>query len=121
GRSDVRVPEDDQGAGLQHRHELELGVQHGHQGGLAAHQRSGDVEAVLGQQRVQVVPGDPAGDVRVAGTDLLGVVVPQAAQRAVDGGPPVAVAFDLPVLGVADVCGPDQGACVGVHTMIEDV
>ena len=70
-----------------HRDQLELGAQHGDQRGLAADQQPGDVEAVLGQQRVEVVARDAARDVGVARADLVAVVVAQPPQRAVDRRP----------------------------------
>ena len=54
------VAEHDQGPLRQHLDQLEPGAQHGDQRRLAADEQAGDVEAVLGQQRVQVVAGNAA-------------------------------------------------------------
>jgi hypothetical protein len=60
---DARIPDDDQRARTDDRNELELGAQHRDQRRLAADQQTGQVEAVLRQQRVEVVTGDAARDV----------------------------------------------------------
>jgi hypothetical protein len=87
-------------------------VQDGDQRGLAAHQRAGDVEAVLEQERVEVVAGHPARDVREAAPDLVRVPVPQPAQRTVDRRSAVAVLFDLAVLVVAGFTAPEPGSVI---------
>ena len=117
----ARVAEHDQAALGQHRKQLEFGPQHGDQGGFAAHQQPGDVEAMLGEQRVQVVPGHPARDVRVALPDLAGEVVAQPAQPPVDLGPPVTAPLDLRVLLVAGRPAPEPGAVIQQHLQGGDV
>ena len=46
------------------RDQVHGGLEHGHAGALGADQRPGQVEAVLGQQLVQVVAGHPPGELR---------------------------------------------------------
>ena len=51
---------------------------------FAADQGAGDVEALLGQELVEVVAGDAARDVRVTLPDEVGVLVPEIPQLLVD-------------------------------------
>ena len=77
--------------------------------------RPGDVEAVLGQQRVEVVAGNSARDVRVCRLDLVRVLVAERAQLAVDARLLVAAALDRGVLLVAGRAAPEPGAVVEQH------
>ena len=70
-------------------------------GALGADERARDVEAVLGQQLVEVVAGDAPRDVREALADQVGVAVAQVAQPRVDLAPAPALADDLLQLSVA--------------------
>ncbi len=97
GVADVVVAEDEQRLVLGHRHQVEFGAQHGHEGALAADEGAGHVEAVLGEQRVEVVAGDAAWDPRVAGADVGEVLGDEAVQAVVD-------------LGTAAPGGGDRGA-----------
>ena len=87
---DVRVAEHQQRAGGGRVDEAHRRLQHGRQGALRADQGAGDVEALLGQQLVEVVAGDAARDVGVALADQLGVAVAQVAHRRVDLAAPAA-------------------------------
>ncbi len=100
GGADVVVAEDEQRLVRRHGHEVEFGAQDGHQGALAADERLGDVEAVLGQQGVEVVAGDAAGDLGVAAADVGEVL----------GGDVVEAGVDLREPATA---GDDAGALVG--------
>ena len=53
-------------------------------GALGARERGGDVEAVLGQEAVEVVAGDAARQLRVALADEVAVPVAEVAQLGVD-------------------------------------
>ncbi len=53
-------------------------------GAFGADQRAGDVEAVLGQQLVEVVAGDAARNARKFFADEVGVAVAQAGQAGID-------------------------------------
>ena len=55
-------------------------LEHGHAGALGAGERPGDVEAVLGQQVVEVVAGDAARDLRVPLADQVAVAVGERTQ-----------------------------------------
>ena len=63
---------------------ISVASQRGHARALGADERARDVEAVLGQQLVEVVARDAAGDCRpaVARADRVGVAVAQVAQVA---------------------------------------
>ena len=62
-------------------HEPQPGLQHGDAGALGADQRAGDVEAVLGQQLVEIVAGDAARNFRIARADQVGVAARNASSR----------------------------------------
>ncbi len=83
-REHVRVAHHDQGPGGRAVHQPQLRLEDGGQRGLGADERARDIEAVLGQQRRQVVARDAPGDVGEAGTDLVRVPVTQVAHAAVD-------------------------------------
>ena len=110
---DVRVPQHDQRLGRRLRHQAQLRVQDRDQRALAADQRPGHVEAVLGQQRVQVVAGHPPRDLRVALPDLAGAGLRQLPQGPVDLRPPAAGGDDRRVLLVAGRPGPEPLAVIG--------
>ena len=60
------------------------GLQHGDAGALCAHQGAGYVEAVLGQQLVQVVAGNAARNLGKALPDQVAVGIPDACQPGID-------------------------------------
>ena len=65
--------------------QVQAGLQDRDAGPLGARQRPGDVEAVLGQQVVEVVARDPARQVLgVAAADLVGVAVAERLEPGVD-------------------------------------
>ena len=112
---DVRVAEHDQRLGGRLGDQAQLGVQDRDQRALAAGQRPGHVEALLGQQRVQVVARYPARDLRVALADLIGAGLRQLPQGAVDPGAPAAGRDDGRVLLVAGRPGPEPLAVMSQH------
>ena len=118
GRGDVVVVHDD-GHPLQHgRGQHQRGLQDRHAGALGADQRAGDVEALLGQQLIQVVPGHPARqpvDRRIALADRAGVAVPQVAQPGVDLAFAAAGRHDRVELVFLAVADPETLAVVGDH------
>ena len=75
-------------------------LEHRHAGALGADQRAGDVEAMLGEQRVQVVARNPAWDVRKAFADPVGVPVAEVAEAGVDGAPAAPLRHDAVQVGV---------------------
>jgi hypothetical protein len=70
------------------------GLERGRARPLGARQRSGDMEAVLRQQLVEVEARDPARDARVALADKIAVAVAQFSQRGVYGAAPSALGDD---------------------------
>ena len=105
----------------QNRDQCQLRVQDGNQGGLAADQRRRHVEALLRQQRVQVVARHPAGDLRVPGAGLPEVGIPQGSQLAVDLRLPIRAGRDLRVLLVGGGSAPESGAFIEQHLQSGDV
>ena len=63
----VRIAEPDQRAMLRALDQAQLRLEHDRAGAFGAHQRARDVEAVLGQQLVEVVAGDPPRNLGKAG------------------------------------------------------
>ena len=55
--------------------EVDRCLEHQRAGAFCSGQGGGDVEASLGEQIVEVVAGDAAGNVRIAGADLIRVAV----------------------------------------------
>lgn len=105
----------------EHRHrvvagdpdQVEFGVQHGDEGPLTADERLGQVEPVLRQEGVQVVAGDPPGDVRETVAHLLPVAPDDLAQAPVDLRPAPAGAEDPVELVVRGGADPETGSVVG--------
>ena len=64
GRKRVRVAETDERPVLRAVDQRSLRLEHDRAGAFGADERARHVEAVLGQQLVEVVAGDPARDVR---------------------------------------------------------
>lgn len=85
GVADVVKADDDQNP-ARGRYQDQLRPQDGDTGAFAADQRAGDIEAVLRQQLIEVVPGDPARDVRIPRADFVGVAIPQVPEPAVNVG-----------------------------------
>ena len=112
---DVRVAQHDQRLGGRLGDQAQLGVQDRDQRALAAGQRSGHVEALLGQQRVKVVARYPARDLRVALGDLIRAGLQQLPQGAVDPGAPASGRDDGRVLLVAGRPGPEPLAVMSQH------
>ena len=78
GGVDVRVAEHEQRARLRARSSRSIvGLQNGDAGAFGADQRARDVEAVLGQQFVEVVARHAARDLREPRADQVGVAVAQ--------------------------------------------
>src|SRR5215211_6639341 len=84
GTEDVLIATHQERASRWTRDEPQGRLQYRRRGPLASDQRPCDVEAMLGQELVQVVAGDPPRDVRIAHADLVGVTVPQIPKPAVD-------------------------------------
>ena len=68
------------------RTRLEGGGEDDGAGAFGADEGAGDVEAVLGEELVEVEAGDAAGDVGEAGADEVGVAVAESAEAGVDLG-----------------------------------
>ena len=84
GVEDVLVAEHQQGAAGRAVHQADGRLEHRGQGALGTDQGTSDVEAVLGQQLVEVVAGDPTRNVREALADLIRVAVAQVPHAPVD-------------------------------------
>ena len=84
GLEDRRVPEDQQRAARRLVDRWTVRLEDRRARALAADQGAGDVEAVLGQQLVEVEARDAPRDLRVALADEVGVAVTQVAQPTVD-------------------------------------
>ncbi|MEU5885206.1 hypothetical protein [Spirillospora sp. NPDC047279] len=83
-RGHVVVAEHRQRLAGGHLERPDLGSQHRDQRGLAPDQSTRDIEAVLGQQRIQVVTRDPPRDVGIPRADQRQAVVTQRPQPPVD-------------------------------------
>ncbi len=77
---------------------------------LGAGEGPGDVEAVLGQEVVEVVAGDAPRDLRIALADQVGVAVAQLEQAAVD-----------PLVSGSALARPQTSAVVEQHLQLVDV
>ena len=88
---------------------------------LRPDQRARDVEAPLGQQLVEVVARDAAGDVRVLLADEAAVAVAEIAQPPVDLAGPSAGRGQPLELGVVRSADPEPDAVVGEHVELLDV
>ncbi len=92
--------------------EVEGGGDDGGAGALRADQRAGDVEAVFGEQLVEVVAGDAAGNAGEFFADKLGVSVAQAGEAGVDFADTAAGADEGVELGGAGAADGHAGAVV---------
>ena len=81
--------------------QFDLCVQDNRARALAADQRAGDVKAVLRQQLIEVVPGDPPRNVRKPFPDQSRVSIANIAQPRVDGAPASAAVGDGFLFGLA--------------------
>src|SRR5699024_9180285 len=95
GRTDVLVAEHHHRLMARDRYQLQFGAQNGDEGPLASDERLGQVESLLRQEGVQVVSGDPPGDVREVVAHALGMAVDELTQSPVDLGPSSSVLDDL--------------------------
>ena len=94
GLEDVGVAQHDQAARRRAVDEPQRRFQDRHAGSLGADQRPRDVEAVLGQELVEVVARDAPRNVGEALTDLVRIAVAQPAQARVDLAAPPALGDD---------------------------
>ena len=81
GEVRIRETEDGQRAGRRRLDQPDRGTEQRGAGALRAHQRAGQVESVLRQELVEVVPGHPAREVRERRAHIAGDPVGQAVQR----------------------------------------
>ena len=112
GREQRRVAEHDQRAVRRARHEPHGGLEHVHAGPLRADQSPRDVEAVLGQQLVEVVARHAPGDVGELVANEVGHPVAQVAQPPVDLAAATALGHDPGELLVAGRADRHAGAVV---------
>jgi hypothetical protein len=84
GRRHIGVGEQDRDPLLRAVDQPHLRPEDGAQRPLAADEGAGDVEALLGQEVVEVVARDPARDLGVALADQVGVAVTEVAEPRVD-------------------------------------
>ena len=83
-RKRVRKPEHREHAEGRAGGEIERGGDDVDAGALGADQGAGHVEAVLGEQFVEVVAGDAAGNARKFFADQIGVAIANAREAGVD-------------------------------------
>ena len=84
GEEDVGEAEGDEAAVLGAGFEVAGGFEDGDAGALGADEGAGDVEVVFGEELVEVVAGDAAGDVGEALADEGGIFVAEAFEAFVD-------------------------------------
>lgn len=84
GGGDVGITDGKQRSRRWFGHQPQLRLQDRHARPLGAYEGAGEVRPSLGKELVKRVARDPAGDVGEAGSDQLGVAVPQGAQPGVD-------------------------------------
>ncbi len=78
------VADDGQHPGGRHGDQIHRGFQHRDAAALGTDQSPGQIEAVLGQQLVQVVTGHPPGQPGRLGADQCGVALAELGQAAID-------------------------------------
>ena len=106
GAVHVRVAENQQRAHRRAVDQTQRRLQDHDAGAFRSDQGLGDIEAVLRQQVRKVVPRNPAGDVRIARANLVGVLVPQRLELGVDFAAPAAApddAFKFVIGSLADL------------------
>ncbi len=84
GEKDEREAEADEGAAGRGFDELESGAEDDGAGAFASDEGSGEVEVVFGEELVEIVAGDAAGDFGETGADLVGVGVADLFEGGVD-------------------------------------
>jgi hypothetical protein len=87
GDVDVFVAEHQKAPDLRARHQANQSLEHGDAGAFGTHQSSRHVEAVLGQQLVQVIAGNAPGDFGEAFADLIAIGVAHLHEALVDLAP----------------------------------
>ena len=81
---DIRITRNDQGAAAWVLHEPQFGGEDDNAGRLRTNECAGDMEAVLGQQVVEVVAGDAARDLWEVLAYQRAVLITQSAQTGID-------------------------------------
>ena len=81
---DVREGDHGDGARRRARNEVQRGFEDDDAGSFGADKRSRDVEPVLGQQLVEIVPGDAPGNFGIVPANKVGVAVAKRGEAAVD-------------------------------------
>jgi hypothetical protein len=109
----VGVADDEEGPIPRARHQPELRLQRERAGALGPDQRAGHIEAVLREELVEVVAGDPAGDLGEARADLVGVAVAERSEPGVDLGAAPTAGDDGGQLLVARRAHPHAEAIIG--------
>jgi hypothetical protein len=84
GGEDIGEADHDEHALGRAVHEPQPGFQHRDASAFAADQCAGDVESLFGQELVEIVAGDTARDLRIAGADQIGVAMAQFVELAID-------------------------------------
>ena len=118
---DVRVAHDQERARREAGDEPDLRLQHRHARGLGADQRAGDVEAVLRQERPEVVARHPPGDIREPGADRVGVPVAERRQLPVDPTARVVPGGEGREVVVRGGTDREDLAVVGEHGQLQDL
>ena len=82
-------------------------------GAFGSDQRAGYVETIFGQQEVEVVSGNPPGNVGIALADEVGILVPEFFQAGIDFSAPAAFTDDLLQFSIAGLAHLHAQAVVG--------
>ena len=119
--AEVPVADDDQGAARGDGAQAHHGLEDRYAGTLGAHEGPPDVEAPLGKELVEVVPRDPAGDLRKALAHRIGAALGQRLQVAVDLAPTAAGGDDRLELRRLRRSDRQAGAVVEEHVEALDI
>ena len=110
---DVGIGDQQQDSRRRAFHQAARGLQHRDAGAFGPDQRAGHVEAIFGQQEVEVVARNPAGNIGIALANQVGILIPEFFQAGIDFSPPAAFADDLLQFRIAGLAYFQTKAVVG--------
>ena len=97
-------------------------MEHGDERRLASYEQAGDIEAVLGKERIEVVARNATGDLGVAAADFVRVLVAKLRETPVNRRPRVTVVGeDCGELLLVGLAAPKAGPAVGEDLETGDV